>query len=110
MSIRDLHAQQRVIATAHGEVLGSSYRWPGGQYCAIHCDRGVLGCGLYDCSVATRFGYAVAICRGTPEQPLVEPEDLLAARVAEISDAARVLGIEVGMTGEQALKCLLTAA
>ena len=75
MSIEHLHANQRVIKTPHGEVLGCSYHWPGGQYCAIHTDRGVIGCGLYDCSIATRFGMAVAIARGTPESPLREPED-----------------------------------
>lgn len=109
MSIDHLQASQRVLKTAHGEVLGCSYRWPGGQYCAIHTDRGLLGCGLYDCAIATRFGMALAIARGTPEHPLFEPEDLLTARVAEVSEAAARLGIAVGMTGEAALQRLLKA-
>lgn len=107
MSIRQLQFSQRVITTDNGPVLGCSYGWPGGQYCAIHTDRGILGCGLYDCAVGTRFGMAVAICRGTPEKPLREPEDLLDAKVAAVSDAAAQAGVSVGMSGTEALRCLL---
>jgi uncharacterized protein YunC (DUF1805 family) len=107
MSIRDLQANQRVIETAHGKVLGSSYRWPGGQYCAIHTDKGIVGCGIYDCSIASHFGIAVAIARGTPEHPLFEPEDLMTAKIAEVSQAAAKMGIVVGMTGEEALGQML---
>ena len=107
MSVEKLIASQRVITTSHGEVLGTSYRWPGGQYCAIHTDRGIIGCGLYDCSIGTRFGMAIAIARGTPEHPLFEPEDLLTAHIAEVSEAAEKMGITVRMTGEAALEKML---
>ena len=111
MSIENLTASQRVISTAFGDVLGCSFQWPGGQYCSIHTDHGILGCGLYDCSVGTRFGMAIAIARGTPEKPLYQPEDLLEARIAEVSDAALGLGIKVGMKGIDALRlfCSRTA-
>jgi uncharacterized protein YunC (DUF1805 family) len=109
MSIEHLQANQRVLKTHAGDVLGSSYRWPGGQYCAIHTDRGIIGCGLYDCSIATRFGMAIAIARGTPEHPLFEPEDLLTARIAEVSEAAERMGIVIGMTGDAALQEMLKA-
>jgi uncharacterized protein YunC (DUF1805 family) len=107
MSLDQLQANQRVLHTSSGDVLGSSYRWPGGQYCAIHTPRGVIGCGLYDCATATRFGMAVAIARGTPQHPLFEPEDLLEASIAEVSAAAASLGVVVGMTGNEALSQLL---
>ena len=110
MSLEKLKSSQRIITTDSGEVLGCSYRWPSGQYCAIHTDRGIIGCGLYDCTVATRFNMAVAIARGTPEHPLVEPEDLLAARIAEVSAAAANMGISVGMTGDEALQLMLKSA
>lgn len=108
MSIEHLQSCQRVLQTDHGDVLGCSYRWPGGQYCAIHTDRGIIGCGLYDCSIATRFGMAIAIARGTPEHPLFEPEDLLTARIAEVSQAAEQMGIAIGMTGDAALQRMLS--
>lgn len=107
MSLEHLQSTQRVMQTVHGEVLGCSYRWPGGQYCAIHTDRGIVGCGLYDCAVASRFNMAVAIARGTPEHPLFEPEDLLTARIAEVSEAAASMGIRIGMTGDEALQQML---
>ena len=96
MSIDRLQASQRVLHTPQGDALGCSYRWPG-----------VIGCGLYDCSIATHFGMVVAIARGTPQRPLVEPEDLLEARIAEVSEAAAGMGVVVGMTGDEALKQLL---
>ena len=100
-------AEQRILKTPHGSVIGSSYSWPGGQYCAVHTHRGILGCGLYDVHVATQFGMAVAIARGTPAHPLREPEDLLAARIAEVSVPAQHLGIQPGMTGHEALQHFL---
>ena len=102
-------AEQRVLLTRQGPVLGSSHAWPGGQYCAIHTHRGFVGCGIFDVHVAGEFGMAVAIARGTPAHPLRQPEDLLAARIVEVSAPAERLGIRPGMTGEEALERLLTA-
>ena len=82
-------------------------RWPSGQYCAIHTDRGIIGCSLYDCSVATRFGMAIAIARGTPEHPLFDPKNLLTARIVEVSESAKQMGITVGMIGNAALQQML---
>lgn len=111
MGLEHLQYQHKVITTQWGSALGVAYQWnnedQSGQYCAIHTDRGILGCGLYDCNIATRFGYAVAIARGTPNHPLRTPEDLLGANVAEVSDAANSLGIMVGMSGLDAIKRLL---
>ncbi|MBL8890967.1 MAG: DUF1805 domain-containing protein [Planctomycetaceae bacterium] len=107
MGIESLRVRQEVIQTPEGEAMGCSYSWPGGQYCAIHTDRGILGCGIYDCQIAGKFRMAVAICRGTPEQPLREPEDLLDAKVAEASIPAQELGIRAGMLGSEALRLLL---
>ena len=47
---------------------------------------------------------AIAIARGTPEHPLFEPEDLLTARIVEVSESAKQLGITVGMIGNEALQ------
>lgn len=100
-------AVQRILETPHGSAIGASYRWPGGQYCAIHTARGVVGCGIFDVHVASEFGMAVAIARGTPANPLVEPEDLYPAKIVAVSEPARQLGIEPGMTGLEALAKLL---
>lgn len=100
-------ADQRALETPYGQAIGASYRWPGGQYCAIHTGRGMLGCGIFDVQIASEFGMVVAIARGTPAKPLVEPEDLYQAQVADVSEPARRLGIEPGMTGLEALAKLL---
>ncbi len=50
---------------------------------------------------------AIAIARGTPEHPLINPADLLTARIAAVSDAAAALGIAVGMSGQEALTRLM---
>jgi uncharacterized protein YunC (DUF1805 family) len=59
---------------------------------------------------AAEFGQAIAIARGTPAKPLVNPEDLLEARIVDATPQARGLGIEIGMTGRQAVELLLAAS
>jgi uncharacterized protein YunC (DUF1805 family) len=107
MSIEKLAYRHEPLQFDKGLALGCSYRWPGGQYCAIHTDRGIVACGIYDCEIATKFGIVLAIARGTPEHPLCEPEDLLQARIAEVSAPASNLGICIGMRGSEALDKLL---
>ena len=101
---------QRAMRFDNGEAVGISNRWQGGQYCTILTRAGLVGCGIYDCTTAAHFNQAVAICRGTPASPLVEPEDLLEARIVEATPQARSLGIEVGMTGRQAVELLLKSS
>jgi uncharacterized protein YunC (DUF1805 family) len=102
-------ANHRPIKTPNGTAIGASYAWPGGQYCAIHTSRGVVGCGIYDVDSASEFGMAFAVARGTPEIPLREPEDLLPAKIVALSKPAEALGIRVGMTGAEALDLLMLA-
>lgn len=98
---------QRTLQFANGEALGISNRWAGGQYCTILTRAGLVGCGIYDIATAAKFNQAVAICRGTPAQPLVEPEDLLQARIVEATPQAIAAGITIGMTGKEAVELLL---
>ena len=100
-------ADQRTLDTPHGQVIGASYAWEGGQYCAIHTSRGVVGCGIYDMACANEFNMAFAIAKGTPDQPLRQPEDLYEAKIVGVSDAAADLGIATGMTGLEALERML---
>lgn len=77
--------------------------WQGGQFVILVAPNGLVACGVVDPAVMDRFGAAVAVARGTPECPLVTAEDLLAARIVEVTGAAASLGISVGMTGAEAL-------
>ena len=99
----------RQIETPYGSVIGASYQWDGGQYCAIHTANGVVGCGIYDIDCANEFKMAFAIAKGTPEHPLRTPEDLYKAKIVGVSDAAIQFGVVVGMTGLEALEKLLAA-
>lgn len=102
-------AHRREMEFEHGRALGTSQRWQGGQYCSILTKAGIVGCGIYDLRTAAEFGQAIAIAKGTPAQPLVEPEDLLAARIVGVTPAAAACGVAVGMTGREAVERLLQA-
>lgn len=108
MAVELPQVDQKVIKTERGEALGMSCRWQGGQYCAIHTGRGLIGCGIYDVDIAGEFNLAVAIARGTPTKPLVYAEDLFEAKIVEVSEPARKMGIVPGMTGLEALDRMLT--
>lgn len=100
----------RTMQFDNGVALGSSQRWQGGQFCSILTGRGLVGCGIYDVKTAERFGQAVAIARGTPQLPLAEPEDLLEARIVDLTPQAAALGVVVGMTGREAVERMLGAS
>ena len=53
---------------------------------------------------------SLAICRGTPEHPLREPEDIYGAKVTAVSAAAEKMGISPGMTGLEAVEKMLSSA
>jgi len=80
--------------------------WEGGQFVLIVAAKGLLACGVVDPVVMNRFGAAVAVARGTVERPLVTADDLLQARIAEVTDAAQARGITPGMSGTEALQRL----
>src|SRR3954454_15429272 len=100
---------QRELQFKNGRALGLSNRWHQGQYCAILTPAGIVGCGIYDLHTPAEFGQAIAIAKGTPTQPLTEPEDLYEARIAGAPPQAAAYGIAVGMTGREAVERMLQA-
>src|SRR5262245_24024763 len=94
---------------ANGTAIGISNRWERGQYCSILTRAGIVGCGIYDLKTAAEFGQAIAIAKGTPARPLVEPEDLLEAMIVGVTPQAEALGISAGMTGREAVERMLRA-
>lgn len=99
----------RPLKFDHGEAIGLSHRWHKGQYCSILTKAGIVGCGIYGLEIPAEFGQAIAIARGTPANPLTEPEDLLPARIVGITPKAGELGIKIGMTGREAVELMLQA-
>jgi uncharacterized protein YunC (DUF1805 family) len=99
----------RPIQFTNGCAIGISNRWHKGQYCVLLTEAGLVGCGIYDVKTAGEFGQAIAIARGTPEKPLVNPEDLFDAKIVDATPHAKELGIQIGMTGREAVEILLAA-
>ena len=98
---------QKPMQFQNGTALGISNRWRNGQYCTILTAAGIVGCGIYDLTTPSEFGQSIAIAKGTPDNPLVNPEDLLEARIVGVTQPAEQLGIQVGMTGREAVEILL---
>lgn len=99
----------RELTFEHGTAIGISNKWVAGQYCSILTAAGIVGCGIYDMRTPAEFGQAIAIARGTPQSPLVEPEDLLDAKIVDCTPKAKSYGIKPGMTGREAVELMLQA-
>ena len=97
----------RELQFENGTAIGISNRWEQGQYCTILTTAGIVGCGIYDLETAAEFGQAIAIAKGTPQNPLVEPEDLYDAKIVGTTPKAESFGIQVGMTGKEAAELML---
>ena len=100
----------RPLQFKNGCATGISNRWRKGQYCMILTEAGLVGCGIYDIKTAAEFGQAIAIARGTPAKPLVNPEDLFDAKIVDATPQAKALGITIGMKGREAVELLLAAS
>ncbi len=99
----------RTLNFENGSAIGMSHRWNKGQYCSILTKAGIVGCGIYDLETPAEFGQAIAIAKGTPENPLVEPEDLFDAKIVGTTPQAAAIGITTGMTGREAVELMLQA-
>ena len=86
--------------------LGLETAWSGGQFVIVVAEKGLVACGVIDMNVMSEFGAAIAVSHGTPESPLVTTDDLLQARIMEVTPAATDCGVAVGMTGREALEKL----
>ncbi len=100
-------SRTKILEFENGTALGISNLWEGGQYCSILTRAGIVGCGIYSISTPTEFDQAIAIAKGTPEHPLTDPEDLFDARIVDCTPRAKQFGIEIGMTGREAVERML---
>ncbi|HOZ47311.1 MAG TPA: DUF1805 domain-containing protein [Candidatus Hydrogenedentes bacterium] len=85
---------------------GLAVSWSDSQFVMIIADKGLVACGVVDKEVMERAGAAIAIARGTREKPLKTVEDLLGARIADITAKAAAYGVQPGMSGQEALDLL----
>src|SRR5688572_17386498 len=99
----------RILTFNGGQAIGLSHRWVKGQYCSILTPAGIVGCGIYDLKTPAEFDQAIAIAKGTPACPLVEPEDLYDSKIVGLTPKAASYGVRVGMTGREAVELMLQA-
>jgi uncharacterized protein YunC (DUF1805 family) len=99
----------RELKFKNGTAIGTSNRWNKGQYCSILTEGGIVGCGIYDLKVAAEFDLAIAICKGTPAKPLVDPEDLFESKIVGVTPKAEAMGIHTGISGREAVELMLQA-
>ncbi len=93
-----------MLEVAHKPVQGVSIEAPGGEghpnMLVLLCKNGYVMCGYLSMAAAETFGDAAAIVSGA------NFEALLCNPVKAVSPEAAALGIEVGMTGAQAVEKL----
>ena len=64
--------------------------------------KGFVMCGYLNIATADKLGDVAAVVRG-----VATVDELLIAKVQEVSEAAKKIGIEIGMTGESALEKMM---
>ena len=85
-------------------VTGIEVNLNDGHIVMIICDNGLLACGAIDYAVMEKFGFSAAIARGTPEKPLKYVDDLLNAKVIEVTTNAKSMDVKVGMLGKEVVE------
>ena len=80
---------------------GAAIATPNATLLVISGCNGLLGCGYLSVATANKLNDALAVVRG-----VANFDDMLAASVCEVSEAAAKLGITVGMSGREALKLM----
>ena len=80
---------------------GAAIPTPNATLLVINAPNGLLGCGYFSLATADKLNDALAVVRGVGSF-----DDMLNAKVCEVSVAAEKLGIAVGMSGKDALKLM----
>lgn len=73
---------------------------------AVVAKRGMVGCGAFDVVALDKFSYPAARVKPTRSDSIANVEDLLAGEIKDANAAAAKLGVEVGMSGKEALDLL----
>jgi len=87
-------------------VQGIEASWESGQWVAIICNKGMVGCGAFDAKLMEKHEQVIATAHGRIGAPLITCEDLLNAKISEVTKLARKFGIKEGMNGREAVELL----
>ena len=66
-------------------------------------DVGMVGCGAFDVAALDNFGYPAARVRATRGSSVATIDDLLVGAIKDANAGAIKLGVEIGMSGREAL-------
>ena len=69
-------------------------------------DVGMVGCGVFDVMALDAFNYPAVRVKSTTGNPIANIDDLLAGMVKDANTEAIKLGINVGISGREALDLL----
>jgi len=96
----------RRISLAHKDA--DSYVIPFGPFnlVLVATGTGMVGCGMVDVAALDWFDYPAARVRSSTGGAIATVDDLLEGIVKDVNKAAQRHGIEIGMTGRQALDLL----
>ena len=72
----------------------------------IQTDIGMVGCGAFDVAALDKFTYPAARVKSSHGGPVTTTEDVLEGIIKDVNEAGQTRGIEVGMTGREALEKL----
>ncbi|MFX0098400.1 MAG: DUF1805 domain-containing protein [Candidatus Hodarchaeota archaeon] len=97
----------REIPTKKGNARGIEASWDSGQWVAIICNKGMVGCGAFDVKLMEEHEQVIAVAHGSVDHHLVTCEDLLSATIAGVTKLAKNLGVKDGMSGREAVEALM---
>jgi len=70
---------------------------------SVITDVGMVGCGAFDVAALDTFGYLAARVKATRGGLIATIDDLLVGAVKDANAGAMKLGVEIGMSGREAL-------
>ena len=73
---------------------------------SVVTDIGMVGCGAFDVTALNAFGYPAAQVKSVSGAPIATIDDLLTGVVKDANAEATKLGINVGMSGREALELM----
>jgi uncharacterized protein YunC (DUF1805 family) len=85
--------------------LANGYTIPLGPFnlVAIATDKGMICCGAFDVLAMDKYSYPAARVRSATGSSISTTNDLMAGIVKDANDTATRLGINIGMSGKEAL-------
>jgi uncharacterized protein YunC (DUF1805 family) len=69
-------------------------------------DKGLVGCGAFDVAALNTFSYPAARVKSKSGKPIATIHDLLEGVVKDANAEAARLGINIGMSGREALELM----